>query len=86
MVQIQNALQFYICQRMQDNFNWRNLRVELQAGQSSNAGEVETEIDGWHREESALAVHYPVVVAQSEGTGASEGVTGDQGDCWVCVG
>ena len=29
MIQVQNALQYYICQRLQDNSTWRGLQVEL---------------------------------------------------------
>lgn len=60
----------------------RDLRVQFQTRQSSNAREMEAEIDGRHGEESPLAVHYAVVVAQCERACAAERVAGDESDCW----
>jgi hypothetical protein len=53
----------------------RDLRPEFETGEESYTGEVETEVDGRHAEETAGGVHDAVVMGEGEGASATECVS-----------
>jgi hypothetical protein len=52
----------------------RHARRELEPWEGPDAGEVQTQVHGWHADEAAGRVHDAVVVRQREGARAAEGV------------